>query len=93
MYGRISFYAGDDMYKKISILVQLIMGFSLIIFTIVAFTIFLSYRSSSQAVLNRSNQYILESVKQLQGKMDAILQDNDKLSSTIMFSPLIQETL
>lgn len=93
MYGRISFYAGDDMSKKISILVQLIMGFSLIIFTIVAFTIFLSYRSSSQAVLNRSNQYILESVKQLQGKMDAILQDNDKLSSTIMFSPLIQETL
>lgn len=93
MYGRISFHAGDDMSKKISILVQLIIGFSLIIFTIVAFTIFLSYRSSSQAVLNRSNQYILESVKQLQGKMDAILQDNDKLSSTIMFSPLIQETL
>lgn len=81
------------MSKKISILVQLIMGFSLIILTIVGFTIFMSYRSSSQAVLNRSNQYILESVKQLQGKMDAILQDNDKLSSTIMFSPLIQETL
>lgn len=81
------------MSKKISILVQLIIVFSLIIITIVAFTIFLSYRSSSQAVLNRSNQYILESVKQLQGKMDAILQDNDKLSSMIMFSPLIQETL
>lgn len=81
------------MSKKISILVQLIIVFSLIIITIVAFTIFLSYRSSSQAVLNRSNQYILESVNQLQGKMDAILQDNDKLSSMIMYSPLIQESL
>lgn len=81
------------MSKKVSILVQLIIVFSLIIITIVTFTIFLSYRSSSQAVLNRSNQYILESVNQLQGKMDAILQDNDKLSSMIMFSPLIQESL
>lgn len=81
------------MSKKISILVQLIIVFSLIIITIVAFTIFLSYRSSSQAVLKRSNQYILESVNQLQGKMDAILQDNDKLSSMIMYSPLIQESL
>jgi two-component system sensor histidine kinase YesM len=81
------------MSKKISILIQLITGFSLIIITIVAATIFWSYRSSSQVVLERSNQYILESVKQLQGKMDAILQDHDKLSSMIMFSPLIQESL
>ncbi|MCL6458228.1 MAG: sensor histidine kinase [Gorillibacterium sp.] len=81
------------MSKKISILIQLISGYSLIIITIVAVTIFWSYRTSSQAVLQRSNQYILESVKQLQGKMDAILQDHDKLSAMIMFSPLIQEAL
>ncbi|MEK5027095.1 sensor histidine kinase [Paenibacillus sp. FSL M7-1046] len=81
------------MSKKSSILTQLISGFSLIIIAIVAVTIFWSYRSSSEAVQSRSNQYLLESVKQLQGKMDAILLDHDRLSSTIMLSPVIQNNL
>lgn len=81
------------MSRKISILIQLITGYSLIIVAIVAFTIFWSYHSSSEAVQSRSNQYLLESVKQLQGKLDAILQDHDRLSSTIMLSSLIQNNL
>ncbi len=76
-----------------SILVQLISGFSFLILTTVIAIILLSYRSSSQVVLERSNQYILESFKQLQGKLDVILQEHDNLSSMIIFSPTIQEAL
>ncbi|WP_162551164.1 cache domain-containing sensor histidine kinase [Paenibacillus tepidiphilus] len=81
------------MSKKVSLLLQLISGFSLIIVLIVAFTLIGSYRSSSGAVQSRSNQYLLESVKQLQGKLDAILEEHDRLSSIIVLNPLIQRNL
>ncbi|WP_438434451.1 cache domain-containing sensor histidine kinase [Gorillibacterium sp. sgz500922] len=81
------------MTRKMSILGQLISGFSFLILTTVIAIILLTYRSSSQVVLERSNQYILESVKQLQGKLDVILQEHDNLSSSIIFSPTIQEAL
>lgn len=81
------------MTRKMSILGQLISGFSFLILTTVIAIILLTYRSSSQVVLERSNQYILESVKQLQGKLDVVLQEHDNLSSSIIFSPTIQEAL
>ncbi|MEO3945470.1 histidine kinase [Gorillibacterium sp. CAU 1737] len=81
------------MYKKMSIFLQLIIGFSFVILMTVIAIVLLTYRSSSQVVLERSNQYILESVKQLQGKLDVILQEHDNLSSMIIFSPMIQEAL
>jgi two-component system sensor histidine kinase YesM len=79
--------------KKPTILLQLILGFSLILILVISITSYFSYRYSSQIVLKKTTHYLLESVVQMRGKTDVMLREYDKLSQMIAFSPTIQQYL
>ncbi|MEX2415031.1 MAG: sensor histidine kinase [Paenibacillaceae bacterium] len=79
------------MFRKTSILSQLIIGFSLIIILILSITSFFSYRYSSKVVVENTTQYLLESIVQMRGKTDVMLLEYDRLSQRVAFSPEIQQ--
>jgi two-component system, sensor histidine kinase YesM len=79
--------------KKPTILLQLILGFSLILILVISITSYFSYQYSSQVVLEKTTHYLLESVVQMRGKTDVMLREYDKLSQMVAFSPTIQQYL
>lgn len=79
------------MNKKMPILVQLIVGFSLILIIVMTLTTYFSYRLSSQVVLDKTSQYLQESVIQMSGKIDVALQEYDKLTQMVAYNPNIQD--
>ncbi len=79
--------------RKTSFLLQQIVGFSLIIATVVSLYGYFSFRSSSQVVYNKTTQYMLTSVIQLQGKIDMRMKEYDQIVTTMMFHPTLQEYL
>jgi two-component system sensor histidine kinase YesM len=81
------------MNKKLPIVVQLIVGFSTILLVIMTITSYYSYRNSAEAVLEKTAIYLNESVNQLSGKIDVNLQEYDKATQLIAFSPTVQSYL
>lgn len=78
------------MKKNVSLLYQLIAGFSAIIIIILSVTSYFFYRNASEVVLEKTSQYLLESVIQMRGKTDVLLREYDRLSQMIAFNPEIQ---
>jgi two-component system sensor histidine kinase YesM len=72
------------------ILVQLILGFSLILLVIMTVTSYFTYRFSSQVVLKNTSQYLYESVIQMRGKIDVTLNEYDKMSQLMAYSSEVQ---
>ncbi|CAM4460181.1 cache domain-containing sensor histidine kinase [Paenibacillus tarimensis] len=81
------------MSRKVPLLIQLIVLFSIILLFILAATSYVGYRYSAQIILNKTSQYLHESVAQLRGKLDVKLLEYDKLLQLLMFSEDIQEHL
>ncbi|GGG07960.1 sensor histidine kinase [Paenibacillus abyssi] len=79
------------MLRKTSILFQLILGFSVILIVILTITSFFSYRYSSKVVVEKTSSYLLDSVVQMRGKTDVMLQEYDRLAQKVAFSPEIQQ--
>ncbi len=79
------------MSRKTSILSQLIIGFSIILVLILTVTSFFYYRYSSRVVVEKTSQYLLESVVQMRGKTDVMLLEYDRLSQKIAFSSNVQQ--
>jgi two-component system sensor histidine kinase YesM len=77
--------------KKMPILVQLILGFSIILLVVMSMTSYFSYRYSSQVVLKNTAQYLFESVIQMKGKIDVALNEYDKMSQLMSFSSQVQD--
>jgi two-component system sensor histidine kinase YesM len=81
------------MNKGVPIVVQLIVGFSAILLVILTVTSYYSYRNSAEVVLEKTAIYLNESVNQLSGKIDVNLQEYDKATQLIAFSPTLQNYL
>ncbi|WP_181438567.1 cache domain-containing sensor histidine kinase [Paenibacillus sambharensis] len=81
------------MSRKVPLLIQLIVLFSVILLFILAATSYVGYRYSAQIILNKTSQYLQESVAQLRGKIDVKLLEYDKLLQLLMFSEDVQEHL
>jgi two-component system sensor histidine kinase YesM len=79
--------------RKVSIYTQLLFGFSIIIFTVVTVNSYFSYRSSSAIITTKSTLFLKQTVSEMQGKLDVMLQEYDKLSLLIGFNNQIQDTL
>jgi two-component system sensor histidine kinase YesM len=77
--------------RKTSILSQLIIGFSIILVLILTVTSYFSLRYSSRVVVDKTSQYLMESVVQMRGKTDVMLLEYDRLSQRIAFSPEVQQ--
>lgn len=78
------------MPRGVPIVVQLIVGFSLILVIILSITGYYSYLNASRVVLEKTAIYLNESVNQLIGKIDVNLQEYDKATQLIAFSPTFQ---
>ncbi|HZG57165.1 sensor histidine kinase [Paenibacillus sp.] len=81
------------MSGRVPIVVQLIVGFSAILLIILSITGYYSYRISAEVVLGKTAIYLNESVNQLSGKVDVNLQEYDKATQLISFSPTLQQYL
>lgn len=81
------------MNRRVPIVVQLIVGFSAILLVILTVTSYYSYRNSAEVVLEKTAIYLNESVNQLGGKIDVNLQEYDKATQLIAFSPTLQTYL
>jgi len=81
------------MSARVPIVVQLIVGFSAILLIILTVTGYYSYRNSAEVVLGKTAIYLNESVNQLSGKVDVNLQEYDKATQLISFSPTLQNYL
>ncbi|MCI3923821.1 sensor histidine kinase [Paenibacillus sp. TRM 82003] len=81
------------MNKRVPIVVQLIVGFAAILIVILTVTSYYSYRNSAEVVLGKTAMYLNESVNQLGGKIDVNLQEYDKATQLIAFSPTLQNYL
>ncbi len=81
------------MKQKPTILVQMIIGFSIIMIITISISSYLSYRYSSKVVINKTSQYLLESVIQMSGKIDRMLEEYDRLSLRIALHSDTQEYL
>ncbi|MCM3699700.1 hypothetical protein [Paenibacillus macerans] len=78
---------------KSTIMFQMIMGFSVILLAIIFMISFFSYRYSSDVVLEKSTDYLLESVIQMSEKLDTMLGEYDRLSLRIAFNSATQSYL
>lgn len=78
------------MRKRPTIFLQLILGFSCIFLFSFSIMGYFSYRHSSQIVLDKTTQLLLESVIQMRGKTDVMLGEFDRNSQMIAFSPMVQ---
>jgi two-component system, sensor histidine kinase YesM len=83
----------NHMKHKSTILLQMIMGFSIILIIVISASSYFSYRFSSQVVTDKTTQYMLESVIQMSGKIDRMLEEYDRLSLRIALHPATQEYL
>ncbi|TLS54224.1 sensor histidine kinase [Paenibacillus antri] len=81
------------MNARVPIVVQLIVGFSAILLIVLSVTGYYSYRNSAEVVLGKTAIYLNESVNQLSGKVDVNLQEYDKATQLIAFSPTLQNYL
>jgi len=81
------------MSRKVPIVIQLIVGFSAILLIVLTVTGYYSYRNSAEVVLEKTALYLNESVNQLSGKIDVNLQEYDKATQLISFSPTLQSYL
>ncbi|HZG74770.1 MAG TPA: sensor histidine kinase [Paenibacillus sp.] len=81
------------MNGRVPIVVQLIVGFSAILLIVLSVTGYYSYRNSAEVVLGKTAIYLNESVNQLSGKVDVNLQEYDKATQLIAFSPTLQNYL
>lgn len=81
------------MKQKSTILFQMIMGFSIILIIAISASSYFSYRFSSQVVMDKTTQYLLESVIQMSGKIDRMLEEYDRLSLRIALHPATQTYL
>lgn len=81
------------MRRKPTIQVQMIGGFSAIILLMIGLIIFFSFRHFSTAIIDKTLVYYLESIHQLQSKMDIMLKEYDRASVKIAFSAGVQNYL
>ncbi|MBU7591202.1 sensor histidine kinase [Metabacillus halosaccharovorans] len=81
------------MKQKPTILLQMIIGFSIIMIITISISSYFSYRFSSKVVVNKTSQYLLESVIQMSGKIDRMLEEYDRLSLRIALHSDTQEYL
>ncbi len=81
------------MKQKPTILLQMIIGFSIILIITISISSYFSYRYSSKVVINKTSQYLLESVIQMSGKIDRMLEEYDRLSLRIALHTDTQEYL
>lgn len=81
------------MKQKPTILLQMIIGFSIIMIVTISTSSYFSYRVSSKVVMNKTSEYLLESVIQMSGKIDRLLEEYDRLSLRIALHPEAQEYL
>ncbi|WP_299095071.1 sensor histidine kinase [uncultured Metabacillus sp.] len=81
------------MKQKPTILLQMIIGFSIILILAISISSYFSYRFSSKVVMNKTSQYLLESVIQMSGKIDRMLEEYDRLSLRIALHPDTQKYL
>lgn len=81
------------MKHKSTILFQMIMGFSIILIIAISAGSYFSYRFSSKVVMDKTTQYLLESVIQMSGKIDRMLEEYDRLSLRIALHPATQAYL
>ncbi|WP_165971980.1 cache domain-containing sensor histidine kinase [Paenibacillus piri] len=79
--------------KHPTIFSQLIVGFSVILLIIISLISYFTYLFSSQIVLNKTIQYLEESVTQMRGKIDVLLGEYDHLSQRISYNPETQNYL
>lgn len=81
---------GCKMPRGVPIVVQLIVGFSIILIVVLSITGYYSYVNSSKVVLEKTAIYLNESVNQLVGKIDVNLKEYDKATQLIAFSSTFQ---
>jgi two-component system sensor histidine kinase YesM len=79
--------------RRMSFLLQLILGFSFIFISILTITNYISYRVSSELLMDNSTQHLQESLSSFKGRMDSLLAEYDRLTLRVAVEPTIQEHL
>lgn len=79
--------------KNMSILTQLIFGFSVIMLALTIVVSFFSYQKSSEILYRKSTQFLLYSTNQMKDRMDNTLEEYDKFSKQLAYSPVVLDYL
>ncbi|MBW5445222.1 hypothetical protein GE107_03985 [Cohnella sp. CFH 77786] len=79
--------------KNMSILTQLIFGFSVMMLALTMAVSFFSYQKSSEILYRKSTQFLLYSINQMKERMDNTLEDYDKFSKQLAYSPAVLDYL
>ncbi|MBO2944360.1 sensor histidine kinase [Paenibacillus sp. F411] len=79
--------------RKQTIFAQLLTGFSVILVLLLTTIGYFTYRTSSEVVLDKTSRFLTESVKQMNQKLDILLQEFDTLTLDIGFDPVLQRAL
>ena len=79
--------------KNMSILTQLIFGFSVIMLALTIVVSFFSYQKSSVILYRKSSQILLYSINQMNERMNSALEEYDKFSKQLAYSPAVLDFL